>query len=193
MYTCRECEREINQATEICPYCGTDLSIPPDADGLVAATKRTPAQILLRWVGLLGAMAALLWGFLWYILPARNGNPALEAETRATGALLELRAALGNYAEAQGGSYPVSLEPLGDRARIPAQMAQSLGYQLQYVPGPAGADGLVHNYALLARAGNFGYRNFYTDESGVLRATRENRAASAQDPPVGTAGAARVP
>ena len=26
MYTCRECERELNQATEVCPYCGTDLS-----------------------------------------------------------------------------------------------------------------------------------------------------------------------
>ena len=28
MYTCRECERPINQATEICPYCGADLTEP---------------------------------------------------------------------------------------------------------------------------------------------------------------------
>ncbi len=53
---------------------------------------------------------------------------------------------------------------------------------MEYTPGPAGADGRVHNYILLARPGNYGYRNFYTDESGVLRATRENRAATAQDP-----------
>jgi hypothetical protein len=37
---------------------------------------------------------------------------------------------------------------------------------------------------LTARAGNFGYLNFYTDESGVLRFTVENRAATVQDPPV---------
>jgi hypothetical protein len=191
MYTCRECEREINQATEICPYCGADLSVP--AEGESESKPRTPAQIVLRWTVLLGALAAVLWGFLWYILPARNGSPALEAETRATAALTELRVALGTYAEAQGGAYPISLEPLGDRARLPAQNALSLGYQLQYTPGPIGADGLVHSYVLLARAGNFGYRNFYTDETGVLRATKENRTANSQDPAIGSAGTARAP
>jgi len=34
-----------------------------------------------------------------------------------------------------------------------------------------------------ALSGNYGYRGFYTDETGVLRATRENRPATAQDPP----------
>ncbi len=68
--------------------------------------------------------------------------------------------------------------------RVPAQNAQSEGYQLQYTPGPASSDGLVHNYVLLARPGNYGYSNFYTDETGVLRATRENRPATAQDPPI---------
>jgi len=32
------------------------------------------------------------------------------------------------------------------------------------------------------RAGNYGYRNFYADETGVIRATRENRPATPQDP-----------
>jgi hypothetical protein len=191
MYTCRECEREINQATEICPYCGADLSAPVEGEN--ERKQRKPIQIVLRWVVLLGALGTVLWGFLWYILPARNGSPALEAETRATAALTELRAALSNYAEAQGGAYPISLEPLGDRARLPAQHALSLGYQLQYTPGPIGADGLVRTYVLLARPGNFGYRNFYTDETGVLRATKENRAATLQDPSVGNAGPARAP
>ncbi len=192
MYTCRECEREINQGTEVCPYCGTDLSLPLEAEGVGASKPRTPAQILLRWALLLGSLTAVLWAFLWYILPARNGNPVAEAETRATGALLELRAALGNYADAQGGAYPASLEPLGDRARIPAQVAQSVGYQLQYAPGPVSADGLVRTYALLARAGNYGFRNFYTDQTGVLRATRENRAATPEDPPVGEVAPAKL-
>jgi hypothetical protein len=191
MHTCRECEREINQATEICPYCGADLSAP--AGGESERPQRTPAQIVLRWAVLLGVLAGVLWGFLWYILPARNGSPTLEAETRAIAALTELRAALGNYAEAQGGAYPISLEPLGDSARQPAQNALSLGYQLQYAPGPISADGLVHTYVLLARAGNFGYRNFYTDETGVLRATKENRGATPQDPSIGSAGPAKSP
>lgn len=192
MYTCRECEREINQATEICPYCGADLSVPPEAE-TAGAKKRTTTRILVRWTLLLGILAAALWGFLWYVLPARTGNPTLEAETRAGEALVQVRAALASYADAQGGAYPGSLEPLGDRARIPAQSAQSVGYQFQYVPGPVGADGLVHTYGLGARAGNFGFRNLYTDETGVLRATRENRAATAQDPPIGNARPARAP
>jgi hypothetical protein len=191
MYTCRECEREINQASEICPYCGTDLTTPVEGEAATPAKPRTTTQILLRWTILLGSLTVLLWAFLWYILPARNGDPAAEAETRAMSALVDVRAALSAYAGAQGGAFPASLDPLGDRARIPAQFAQSAGYQLQYTPGPVGADGLVHTYVLLARAGNFGYRSFYADESGVLRATRENRAATSQDPVVASTGPAR--
>ncbi len=67
---------------------------------------------------------------------------------------------------------------------MPAQNARSEGYQFQYTPGPVGSDGLVHNYVLLAQPGNYGYRHFYTDETGALRATRENRSATAQDPPI---------
>jgi len=182
MFACRECEREVNQATEICPYCGADLTeagLPPTGE---PQKKRSRASILLRWGVLLALMTAAIWGFLWYILPQRAGDPAARAEARAVEALSDLRGALAGYAAAQGGSYPASLEILGDRARGPAQKALSEGYQLQYIPGPPGSDALVHNYVLLVRAGNYGYRNFYTDETGVIRATRENRPATPQDP-----------
>ncbi len=184
MFTCRECEREINQATEICPYCGADLTeagLPQSAE---PAGKPSLASALLRWGVLLVALSAALWGFLWYILPERSGNPAARAEASAMEALAEVRAVLSAYAAAQGGGYPASLEVLGDRARAPAQKALSEGYQLQYTPGPAGSDAVVHNYVLLARPRNYGYRNFYLDETGILRATQENRPASAQDPPI---------
>ena len=184
MYTCRECEREVNQATEICPYCGADLTdagLPQSAE---PAKKRSLASILLRWGILLLALSVALWGFLWYILPERAGDPAARAEARAMEALIEVRAALLAYAAAQGGSYPASLDVLGDRARGPAQKALSEGYRVQYTPGPVGTDGAVRNYVLLARPSNYGYRNFYTDETGVLRTTPENRPATAQDPPV---------
>ncbi len=119
MFACRECEREVNQATEICPYCGADL---------------TEAGLLLRWGVLLALMTAAIWGFLWYILPQRAGDPAARAEARAVEALSDLRGALAGYAAAQGGSYPASLEILGDRARGPAQKALSEGYQLAATP-----------------------------------------------------------
>jgi hypothetical protein len=40
---------------------------------------------------------------------------------------------------------------------------------------------------LVARAGNFGYLNFYVDQTGVTRATSEDRAATAQDAPLNSA------
>ncbi len=182
MYTCRECERVINQASEICPYCGADLTVPAAAEA-EPAEKRSVGKILLRWGVLVGMMAAALWSFLWFILPSRSGDPALRAEMQAVESLDEIRVALAQYTEAQGG-FPATLEPLGDRARVPAQRAQAEGYQVQYTPGRMGSDGKVRNYVLLARPGNYGYRNLYMDESGVLRATRENRPATAQDAPL---------
>ncbi len=183
MYTCRECERDINQATEICPYCGADLTAPIGDETAAAAQKPTLGRLLLRWGLLIAALGSMLWGFLWYVLPERAGNPGARAESHAIAALIELHGALAEYSAAQGGAYPATLEILGDLARGPARKAQSEGYKLEYTPGTAGG-GAVHNYALLARPGNFGYRNFYTDESGILRATRENRPATAQDPPI---------
>ncbi|HUK29508.1 MAG TPA: hypothetical protein VLV89_00240 [Candidatus Acidoferrum sp.] len=180
MYVCPHCDSEINTATEVCPHCGADLA---------AEAEPTPPKplgsILLRWGILLGVLFACLWGFLLFVMPAHRGDPALQAETHAVAALNDLHAALESYAAAQPGkSFPASLEPLGDRARAAAQLAQSEGYQLSYTPSPAGEDGAIHSYALQAHAGNFGYRNFYMDESGTLRATKENRAATSQDPPV---------
>jgi hypothetical protein len=89
-----------------------------------------------------------------------------------------------SYSAAQpGGSFPNSLEPLGNPARDALQFAQSEGYQIQYTPAVSGADGAIRSYVLQARPGNFGYRSFYADESGQLHVTRENRAATSQDPP----------
>jgi hypothetical protein len=180
MYQCPQCEVEINTATEICPHCGADLA---------AAAEPSPPtplrKVLMRWGVLLGILLASLWGFLLFVMPAYHGNPAAAAESRAILALNDVRSALVSYAAAQpGASFPPSLETLGDSARAAAQLAQSEGYQLQYTPAPAGEDGVIHSFALQARAGNFGYRNFYMDQSGTLRATKENRSATSQDPPL---------
>jgi hypothetical protein len=112
------------------------------------------------------------------------GNITAEAEAHAVDAIHDVYAELRSYADARGGAYPSDLEQLGPPVRQAAQLAQSDGYQLQYTPSPAEADGAIHNYSLEARAGNYGYRNFYVDISGVVRATKENRDATSADPPI---------
>ena len=182
MYICRECENEINQGTEICPQCGADLTIPVPGD-VAPEAKPGLRKILIRWGVLLGILLAAIWSFLWFVVPERQGNPTSQAETRAVQALQNVRAVLADYASAQGGSYPRQFEALGDRVRTAAQLAQSVNYQLQYTAGPVEADGIIRTYTLQARAGNFGFLSFFTDDSGMIHATRENRAANSQDPP----------
>ena len=181
MYTCRECENEINQATELCPHCGADLT---EAIEGVAPLKPRPTtgKILLRWGVLLGVLLAAIWSFLWFIVPERQGNPTVLAEARAAQSLRDARAALTDFASAEGGAYPRQIETVGERARLAAQLAQSVNYQIQYTPGPVEADGTIRTFALQARAGNYGFRNFYLDDTGILRATKDGRAANSGDP-----------
>lgn len=182
MYTCRECENEINQATEICPICGTDLTAPITGQEATQAKPKL-GKVLLRWGTLLGVLLAAIWSFLWFVVPERRGDPTAQAEARAAESLREIRAAVMDFASAQGGAYPRRFEDVGDRIRTAAQFAQSANYQVQYTPGTEDANGAIRSFSLQARAGNYGFRNFYLDDTGVLRTTRENRAATSQDPP----------
>src|ERR1700722_17545310 len=113
MYNCRECENEINQATEICPHCGTDLtlSVPGTAQ---ATAKPSLTKVLMRWGILLGVLLAAIWSFLWFIVPERQGNPRTQAEARAVESLRQVRTALADYAAAQRGAYPREFEALGE-------------------------------------------------------------------------------
>ncbi len=194
MYTCRQCETEINQGTEICPNCGVDLTLPVlGSASEIPAPKAQLRKTVLRWGVLLTVLLAAIWSFLWFIVPERQGNPTLQAETRATQALRQVQTSLRDYAAAQDSGYPRQLESLESsaapevkdaRVRAAMQLAQSANYQILYLPGRIEPDGAIRSYVLQARAGNYGFRNFYTDESGVLHATRENRAATAADRPL---------
>src|SRR3990172_4686793 len=105
MYTCRECEHEINQATEICPHCSADLTLPPAGEA-AERKKLTTRQILLRWGALLTVLLGAMWSFLWFVAAPRTGQVTLQAESRAVQAIDEVRALLTGYAAAQGGVYP---------------------------------------------------------------------------------------
>jgi hypothetical protein len=176
MYTCPQCEESINQASEICPYCGTDLTAPPEGE------KESKPK-LLKVVVLWGVVLGILWAIAWFALPWRMAGVKPDAELSARDALEEIRAALAAY-QAGEGTFPSGLDALQDRARAAGQNAQSAHYTLQYTPGKPDADGRIRTYNLVARAGNSGYVNFFTDETGILRSTREDRQATTQDPPL---------
>src|SRR5258707_1128127 len=138
MYTCRECENEINQGTEICPQCGADLTVPaPGADA--PAAKPGLRKILIRWGVLLGVLLAAIWSFLWFVVPERQGNPTSQAETRAVQALRDVRSALADSARAKGGGSPLNSEALGARVRPAPRLAQSVTSGFKPPPAPVGA------------------------------------------------------
>jgi len=122
-----------------------------------------------------------VWAFLLYIVPDRRAASQSQAETQAIASLREIGRQLAAYAEASGGQYPASLETLGEKERPPAQEAKREGYNLSYTAGET--QGRITHFALLAQPERYGFRSFYLDETGVLRATRENRPATSDDPP----------
>jgi hypothetical protein len=183
MFTCPECEQAINQASPACPYCGADVTNAPDGSEFanlgVQNKKITPARITI----LLGIFLAILGATAWLALPWKISGTQPDAEAHGLETLGIIQQALTTYQGSEDG-FPWSLEGLGDRVRFEAEKAQAAHYTVQYVPGKPDAEGRVKSYTLTARAGNFGYINFYTDESGITRGTRENRVASVQDPPI---------
>ncbi|HWQ03537.1 MAG TPA: hypothetical protein VNL38_03570 [Candidatus Nitrosotenuis sp.] len=181
MYTCRECEREINPGTEICPFCGTSLAEP--VEEAAPQKKSSPLKTILRYAVMLAAM----WAFLWYVLPERTArDAATRAEQMAVDALQETHSLLSLHAAAQNGNFPVSLDALPPesfaRVKAKAEAALAEGYRLEYTAVRSEPENRILHFVLLARPRNYGFRNFFVDESGVIRATRENRVATANDP-----------
>lgn len=179
MYTCRECEKPVNQATEVCPYCGADLSPAVDE----TAKPGSAGKRIVVW----GTMIAAVWAFLWFILPERSTGVAAQAEAAALRTVEEVSSALRTHRETNG-SYPSNLDGLTaaayGRVREAARRAQAEGYRMDFAPGPAGEGGNIQTFALVIRPANYGFRSFFVNETGVVRATTESRAASVQDPPV---------
>ena len=177
MYSCPECEHEINSASELCPHCGADLTPRPAEPGAKPMTLRKRLLILLLFAALIGSV----WAFLLYIVPDRRAASQVQAETQAAASLREIARQLAAYAGASAGQFPASLEALGEKELAPAQEAKREGYNLSYSTGEV--EGRIAHFALVAQPQRYGFRSFYLDDSGVLRATRENRAATSDDPP----------
>lgn len=81
-------------------------------------------------------------------------------------------------------------------ASPPGNAFLKVGYIFEYKPGPAvgkpvpGCPPGVKSYTFTGRPlkyvreGRWGERSYFTDETGIIRGTRENRAATASDPPI---------
>ncbi len=177
MYICRECEEPLNQAMEVCPHCGADLTAANPEEGPVPKKKSNLIKSIVIW----GILIASVWAIVWFVLPPRPESSKGEAEKSALAAISEVRVALLSYSSATG-SFPPSMEALGDAVRSAIQTAKSAGYEIQYTPANTDDSGRIKSFVLLARPGNFGYRNFYADETSVIHETAANRPATPQDP-----------
>jgi hypothetical protein len=122
-------------------------------------------------------------------------------ESNAIGQLRTLTAAAGRYQYAYASGFPASLAVLASPAAgAPADCTASglldhftelrQGYRFEYRPGPpveraaAGCPAGARSYTVGARPHTYretGVRSFYADDSGLIRFTRENRAATAVD------------
>lgn len=163
----------------MCPYCGADLTAQPPVES-GAPTKKSGA---VRTIIILSFVVVFLWAVAWFAVPWRITGSKAESEAQARAALAKIQEVLTAY-QASEGSFPPSLDALGDRVRTAAQLAQSANYTLRYTPGQPDPHGSFKSYVLTARSGKFGYLNLYADESGVMRVTGEARAATVQDPPL---------
>lgn len=178
MFTCPSCEEQVNQATEVCPYCGANIAPAPPARTRAAQRK----GLIVTLVGAL-ALVAGVWGMVWYVLPKPSVAPPAIAEVRAIRALRRVEAIVTAYNRRAGG-YPDTIQQVASEATPAYEAARSNGYYLVYQPGTPGSDGNIHTFVLLARPDYYGYRNFYVDQTGVIRFTTASRPADARDPPI---------
>lgn len=177
MYLCQNCQQPINSASAICPYCGATQEEPDTNASQKPVNKRGPLMLVIT----VGVIVAGIWAIIWFALPLRLENPRPSAERSAIEAVRVLQHQLAVY-ENGAGTFPDSLEALDAPARDAAQDAMAKGYAIRYTPGQTDANGNPHSYTLTAVPRNYGYESLYTDPSGVIRGTRDNRAATVQDP-----------
>jgi hypothetical protein len=152
------------------------------------STKPEPVdgRILLWRLGLAGC---ILLAFVLAILFIPLEKP-VSNEVSAVSALRTINTAQSVYAEEHPDrGFAPSLRDLGPApgAELVDEVLAS-GLKSRYIitmlPGPR-SDGRIKNYTVIARPQRFGKdetRSFFTDESGALHATPENRAPTIQDP-----------
>ena len=129
------------------------------------------------------------------------GRPRIQAnQASAVGSLRTINTAQITYFSMYNQGYAAKLEWLGPREErsLPTPERAGLidsvlaageryGYQLTFTSGPPDKEGKITSYTLSAQPITYkdtGCRGYFTDQTGVIRATEEDRAATADDPPM---------
>ena len=149
------------------------------------------------WDGVIRVGNVLCAGLLLFALYLFTSTGLLRSalavrENSALFAVRKINDCASSYAQAhpeQG--YPRSLSAMGPAGTgcLDKEVAkgQRDRYRFLYSPGPADATGQIATYWITAgpvRFGSSGVRNFFSDESGRIRVTYEDRPATAEDPAV---------
>jgi type II secretory pathway pseudopilin PulG len=184
MNSCWSCLVVIENGATVCPLCGADQTPLPLLPVAEAAVLTGPKRVVLRWGASVVAILCLLGAAAWFTMQTNDDDSPARAESAATTALVNIRLALSEYAISKGDKYPSTLEPLDAQAKVPEQDARIKGYAMVYTPLRSESDGLIRGFALLAQPEKENCRNFYIDQTGVLRATQERRHARIDDPPI---------
>ncbi len=134
----------------------------------------------------------LYWTFFLVLaaiaLPSLLRSRTAANEASAVGSMRTMHTALATY-NAQHHSYPEGVSAMNDL--LDPQLAcaqppcQKSGYHFTYTLLPPDASGA--RYTISARPvkhGNTGFRSFFTDHTGVIRFTRDDRPATAKDEPL---------
>ena len=125
--------------------------------------------------------------------------PSEEDQSSAIGSLRSLNTAEAYYAKEYAHGYSFSLAPLSpppEGAGASPSAANLIdtsltgghkgNYVFTYKAGAPDAQGRINSYTLTARPAKWqkGVPSFFTDQTAVLRWTKENRAATVKDPPI---------
>jgi hypothetical protein len=186
MSSCWSCWVILEHGATVCPTCCADQTRPvhfvdPNLQPPVAQT-----HVVQKWeivIAVIVLFVASLGGILWHYFGEIHISPASQAERVTAKSLRELREALSTYALTTKDSYPATLNAVGDRASLPLQAALIAGYRLEYTPKSSSGEAASRGFVILARPETTGLLDLRIDESGVVRATEENRPATAWDSP----------
>lgn len=171
------------------------------------AARRQPGEKLR--VGLPVACVFPVWFFFLTLLLLPNPDSGMRVEKNeasATSTLRTLNTAQATYAASYEAGFTSTLTKLGAptigqpdashadlvdpvlSGRASGGTAISFrkgGYRFVYTAGAPDADGRIRTYVITARPERYqvsGVRSFFTDQTDVIRATSEDRGATARDP-----------
>lgn len=187
MANCWSCTVIIKQDEKVCPFCAADQTKPVEFVNPHLPQPRSMKSTFRDWgvpILVIVAASAIVSAIYWHSFGEPAVTPAAQATGVAAKSLRDLREALSIYALSAKDSYPTVLASLGNRVSLPMQEALGAGYRVEYSPKSTSAEIAPRGFVILARPEKNDCPNLYIDETGVVRATQENRSATAKDPPL---------